>query len=171
LRVIAAIGVACLLAACATQPKENVQVTVGSGAAQIDRAMDYASLYLPYAMMATAAYTDPKVLDGRSCPDVRRLADPSRAKDQNDFAFHQKVRTWVGYLQTQNWECHFGSFGSLPCPQGYRDCRPVEGLEFHVWRRIQKGCREVVIAFRGTDRNDLGDGSPISAGCTGCRPD
>jgi pimeloyl-ACP methyl ester carboxylesterase len=155
--LIGAIVIGCQVAACATQPRENVQVTVGSGAAQVDRAKDYAALYLPYAMMATAAYTNPQVLDSNRCPDAVRLADPSRAKDQNEFDFHRNVRIWIGHLKARNWECHFGFFGNLPCPQRYPDCRPVGGLEFHVWRRMKNGCREVAIAFRGSDPNDLGD--------------
>jgi hypothetical protein len=157
LSFVGAIVFGCHLAACATQPREAVEVTIGSGLSQIDRAKDYASLYVPYAIMATASYTDPQVLDRQGCPDVRELADPSRARDQNEFEFHQVVRTWIGYLKGRHWECHFGLFGRLPCPRLYRDCRPVGGLEFHVWRRMQNGCREVVIAFRGTDRNDIGD--------------
>jgi len=47
--------------------------------------------------------------------------------------------------------------GSLPCPLRNPQCKLIGGLEFHVWRRVDNGCREVAIAFRGTDRNDLGD--------------
>lgn len=158
LRRLGAIALACQLAACAAQPREDVRVTVGTGQPTIDAAKHYASLYLPYAMMATAAYSDPNVLNGQNCPDVRKLGMRARSKDQSDFEFHQTVRGWVIDLHRHRWECRFGMLGSLPCPPRLAGCVPASGLEFHVWRRMDSsGCREVVIAFRGTDRNDLGD--------------
>ena len=65
---------------------------------------------------------------------------------------------WIQYLNARGWECRFGVYGNLPCPPRAGDCKPVGGLEFNVWRRMEgNNCREAVIAFRGTDKNDVGD--------------
>jgi len=156
-RLLAAGLLAASMAACASQPRDEVRVSVGAGPAVSDTVRSYASLYVPYAMMATAAYSDPNVLNAQRCPDPIKLANRALARDDADFAFHQTVRIWVAQLAARNWECRFGVVGSLPCPPRNPQCRLVGGLEFHVWRRMGSGCREVVIAFRGTDRNDLGD--------------
>jgi dienelactone hydrolase len=157
LRGPGAIVLGCQLAACAMLPREEVSITVGAGQAQTEMAKNYASLYLPYGMMATAAYSDRNVLNSQNCPDIAKLGNRSLSKDDADFGFHQKVRDWVVDLNADNWECRFGMVGALRCPPSLPQCNPTSGLEFHVWRRMDKGCREVVIAFRGTDRNDLGD--------------
>jgi hypothetical protein len=47
-----------VLGACATQPSNEVRVGIGMQMSQPAPVRDYAALYLPYAMMATAAYTD-----------------------------------------------------------------------------------------------------------------
>jgi pimeloyl-ACP methyl ester carboxylesterase len=145
------------LSACASQPREDVQIRVGVGETVTKRAADYAALYAPYAMMATAAYTDQPVRNAQGCPDIVRLGQRANAANDDDFAFHGTVRGWIKSLNQSRWECHFGHFGSLGCPTRNPDCRASTGLEFHVWRRMDGGCREVVIAFRGTDRRDLGD--------------
>lgn len=158
LRGLGAIVLACQLAACAMQPRGDVRVSVGTEQPRTEMAKHYASFYLPYAMIATAAYSDPDVLDHQHCPDIGRLGIPSLSKDKDDFAFHRLVRSWVIDLNRHGWECRFGVVGSLKCPPRLPKCVPDSGLEFHVWRRMDAtGCREVVIAFRGTDRNDLGD--------------
>ena len=156
-RLMAAALVTAALTACASQPRDEVRVAIGSGVSVSDGVRSYAALYVPYAMMATAAYSDRNVLNLHNCPDPVRLANRALARDDADFAFHQTVRTWVAHLQGQKWECRFGVVGALPCPQRNPQCKLVDGLEFHVWRRMGSSCREVVIAFRGTDRNDLGD--------------
>lgn len=156
-RLLAAMLLAVQLSACASQPREDVQVRVGSGETQTMRAAEYASLYAPYAMMATAAYTDPQVLNRHGCPDSALLGLRAHAANDRDFAFHGTVRGWIKTLNQHRWECHFGHFGSLGCPKRNPDCKTSDGLEFHVWRRMDGACREVVIAFRGTDRHDLGD--------------
>jgi len=107
--------------------------------------------------MATAAYSDPAVLNAEHCPDPAKLANRALAKDEADFTFHKNVHSWIANLQARKWECRFGVVGSLPCPLRNPQCKLIGGLEFHVWRRVDNGCREVAIAFRGTDRNDLGD--------------
>ena len=149
-----------MLGACATQPRDEVRVSVGTQMPEAARARDYAALYAPYAMMSTAAYTDPAALDSNYCPNAALLARAQPGESQSDADYRKSVRGWIGYLHGRGWQCHFGIYGSLKCPKraGGEACTPVGGLEFHVWRRMQGGsCREVVIAFRGTDKNDLGD--------------
>jgi hypothetical protein len=159
IRRVAIITLGWHLAACSMQPRSDVAVTVGTGQPRTEMAKHYAALYLPYAMIAAAAYSDPSVLDARqNCPDVAKLGVRSLSKDERDFAFHRLVRGWVIDLRRHGWECRYGRVGSLPCPMRLPNCVADSGLEFHVWRRMDAvGCREVVVAFRGTDRNDLGD--------------
>lgn len=146
------------LGGCATQAPGDVRVSIGADAPSDFRAADYAALYAPYAMMATAAYTEPADFNRAHCPDRARLARPSA---DGDAEFRSSVRGWIAQLNGRGWHCDFGVYGSLPCPPragGSRECTPVGGLQFHVWRRMQNGvCREAVIAFRGTDKNDRGD--------------
>ncbi len=54
------------------------------------------------------------------------------------------------------WTCKWGLPDFKVCPPG-RDC--PGGLGFHVWTNSAspRGCREAVIAFRGTDWGELGD--------------
>jgi dienelactone hydrolase len=110
-------------------------------------------------MMATAAYTDPPGLNARNCPDRNLLRLPKPDETKGDVDFRRDVRGWVAYLNAHGWDCFTGVRGNLPCPPRLgAKCKPVGGLEYQVWRRRQGGqCREVVIAFRGTDKNDLGD--------------
>jgi dienelactone hydrolase len=148
-----------VLAGCATQPPTDVRVNVGSGTAADFKAVDYAALYAPYAMMATAAYAEPADFNRSNCPDPALLARP--AADGSDAEYRASVRGWIARLHAGGWQCDFGVHGNLPCPPragGSVECKPVGGLQFHVWRRMQGGrCREAVIAFRGTDKNDRGD--------------
>jgi dienelactone hydrolase len=147
------------LGACATQPREQVEVGVGTQTPLAFKAADYAALYVPYAMMATAAYTNPSGLNANYCPDATVLSHPARGESARDKEFREKVRHWVIDLNAHGWQCHSGVISSLKCPRKLGpDCRPVGGLEYHVWQRKQgNACREVVIAFRGTDVTDLGD--------------
>jgi hypothetical protein len=149
---------ACALSACATRP-DQVNVTVGVEVPQTKPSSDFAALYVPYAMMATTAYADANVLTPNHCPDTGRLAVRQPGDSDETLAFNRTVHGWVAYLNRRGWHCRFGVVGSLPCPPRLgADCKPVGGLGFHVWRRMQGGaCREAVIAFRGTDRNDRGD--------------
>lgn len=150
---------ALMLAACARQPRDDVQVGVGVQMTERAKAKDYAALYAPYAMMATVAYTDKPDLDSRFCPDPARLAMRREGESAGDAAYRASARGWIGDLNRRGWQCYSGVVGSLPCPAKLgSECKPVGGLEFHVWRRIAGGqCREVAIAFRGTDKNDVGD--------------
>jgi hypothetical protein len=157
---LSALALAALtLSACATQPRDKVEVSVGTQMPARAQASDYAALYVPYAMMATAAYTDPYALNTHQCPDAARLAMAQPGESAGDADYRKTVRDWIAYLNARGWECRFGIYGSLSCPKrAGTDCKRVSGLEFHVWRRMQGvSCREVVIAFRGTDKNDLGD--------------
>jgi hypothetical protein len=147
------------LGACATQPSNKVDVAIGTQASAYADARDYAALYTPYAMMATAAYTDEKVLTN-GCPDVAKLATSGFAKSPDDFETHKMLRKWVLELNHRTWHCFSGVVGPLPCPKKLgKDCHPVGGLEYQVWRRMDRDhhCVEVAIAFRGTDPNDYGD--------------
>jgi hypothetical protein len=110
--------------------------------------------------MATAAYTNENALNKVTrCPDLGRLKAQLPGDSEEQHAFNKTVHGWIISLRQQNWDCISGVAGSLPCPRNLGpDCKPVGGLEFHVWRRMQGGqCREVAIAFRGTDKNELGD--------------
>jgi hypothetical protein len=157
-RALALVMLASVLSACATRP-DQVDVTVGVDVPQIQASNNYAALYVPYAMMATSAYADDNVLTANHCPDTGRLNVRQPGDSDETFAFNKTVRGWVAYLNRHGWHCRFGVSGSLPCPPRLGSgCKPVGGLGFHVWRRMQGGvCREAVIAFRGTDRNDRGD--------------
>jgi hypothetical protein len=156
--VVALLALGASLGGCATQPPGEVVVGIGAEPGTNFKVVDYAALYTPYAMMATAAYTERYDFNAAHCPDPGRLARPVDGADNESRA---SVRSWINYLHARGWECRFGIHVSLPCPRlagGEKGCTPVGGLQFHVWRRMQGGsCREAVIAFRGTDKNDSGD--------------
>jgi hypothetical protein len=132
----AAILTALALAACA-QTQQQVLVGVGAEAFATEPARGYAELYLPYAQMSALAYDDR--VDTRGCP----LPDPAD-KPPSDS------RGWLGALRRAGWRCIASDKAFALCPPGHQ-C--VEGLSFHIWRR---GC-DFALAFRGTDRGDLGD--------------
>jgi dienelactone hydrolase len=159
LRLAAAALAALALAACATQPKNQVYVGVGTEMPRLALARDYAALYAPYAMMATLAYTDPAGLDhAQHCPSYQNLGHGPPGEDQRAAEFRTTARHWIKDLKHLGWECRFGVYGNLNCPKRLGDnCDPVSGLEFHIWRRVTKRGCEAVIAFRGTDKDDLGD--------------
>jgi hypothetical protein len=158
---LAALAFAALtLAACAVQARDQVYVGVDSRIPQAARARDYAALYAPYAMMVTLAYTNPSGLDElQHCPSYDNLGNAPPGESQRDAEFRITARRWVKDLKRRGWECRFGIYGNLPCPKMLwrSGCHPVSGLEFHIWRRMVKGHCEAVIAFRGTDKGDLGD--------------
>lgn len=122
---------AAVLCACA-QTHEEVNVGIGTAAFAVHPARPYAELYLPYAEMSALAYAGQA--DRRGCPMVN--------------VDHLK---WLRALNHKGWHCVFGSSQFVLCP---RDRQCASGLTFHVWR---KGCSQVAIAFRGTDRSDLED--------------
>jgi hypothetical protein len=136
---------AVLLAACA-QTKTTAYVGIGTAAYRPKPAKPYAVLYKPYAEMATVAYTNQDYLDAGACPDVAKL----RASGTADNATYAAM---VGDLNRAGWSCRFGHVGPYGCESGAPRC--VDGLEYHVWRRGR--CGEAVIAFRGTDFNEIGD--------------
>jgi DUF2974 family protein len=156
---LAALAFAALtLAACAVQAKDQVYVGVDTQMPQPARARDYAALYAPYAMMATLAYTNPSGLDeAQHCPSYDNLGNAPPGESERDAEFRTTERRWLKDLKGWGWECRFGIYGNLKCPKMYSGCHPVSGLEFHIWRRMVNGHCEAVIAFRGTDKDDLGD--------------
>jgi pimeloyl-ACP methyl ester carboxylesterase len=140
-----AIGAASL-AACA-QPKDKAAVGIGTAAYVLNQpAKPYAILYKPYAQMATVAYTDPPYLSGNACPSVQRL----RASKTDDNVAYAKM---VEELERDEWSCRFGHVGPYGCKQGTPRC--LDGLEYHVWKNCRLGV--AVIAFRGSDANEIGD--------------
>jgi dienelactone hydrolase len=160
LRLLALVLAAFALGACATQPSDKVQVGIGTQAPALAQAKDYAALYAPYAMMATAAYANTLNLNSNHCPDYNRLRVAAPGESPTDAEYRTTVRGWIAELHAHGWECYTGVNGSLSCPPRLQPhCAPVGGLEFHVWRRMdgKNNCREVVVAFRGTDKGDLGD--------------
>jgi hypothetical protein len=151
-RLFVALVMVVQLAACATQPREVARVTVGTSETESARAKDYAALYVRYAMMSAIAYTRPGGLDSELCPDAVKISRDSSLADP-------RVAAWIRQLNDNSWHCVFGRFGAgpHPCPRSFPDCKPVDGLEFHVWRRADPLCTEAVIAFRGTDLRYFGD--------------
>ncbi len=133
------------LAACA-QTRTEADVGIGTAAYYPKPAKPYAVLYKPYAEMATVAYTDPAFLDGNACPDAAKLR---ASGDQDNTAYAGMVDD----LKNAHWSCRFGHVGPYGCKPDAPRC--LDGLEYHVWRRGR--CGEVVIAFRGTDANEIGD--------------
>src|SRR5688500_11273869 len=107
-RLLAAMLLAVCLGACASQPRTEAQVRIGIGETKTEPAAKYASLYVPYAMMATAAYTDPHVLNRQLCPDVALLGQRTNAANEDESTFHKTVRGWINSLNQAGWECHFG---------------------------------------------------------------
>jgi hypothetical protein len=134
---------------CAAQRPDEVNVRLGFAPGQIERSYPYSALYAPYAMMAALAYTDPDYLDKIwKCPARTAL---KLSSDRNSARY-------LDELTNAHWSCEYGMFGNLPCPKNRPDCHPLSGLEFHVWRRTEdSACKEIVIAFRGSDSKDPGD--------------
>jgi hypothetical protein len=144
-----------IAAAGCSQLRTDVAVGIGTEAYQTEPAKPYAFLYRPYAEMASLAYTDKQFLSDRrpQCPSLAKLRDPTLV-DANHSA--QDNQTAAGRLynlhHVEGWSCLFGHVGVIDCPRA-KEC--VDGLEYHVWRR--NDCKEAVIAFRGSDPNDVGD--------------
>lgn len=153
-RLLAAALVCLTAAGCAFNP-QKVSVGIGTAAYVPEDAKPYAALYLPYAEMASLAYTDMQFLvpqgTGTNCPDEARLRDPTLVDARHPAADNLRLARWLDALN-RHWKCLSGAIGSQNCP---RVVKCVEGLQYQVWRR--KDCREAVIAFRGTDAGDIGD--------------
>lgn len=147
LRFMIGFAAAIQLAACASQPADKVQISIGTSEQKYASADPFVALYIPYAKMSAIAYTDAEYLDENHCPAFDQ--HPPRNED------NQTLAQWVKSLNVSGWRCLFGRRGALSCPQRYSNCHPVEGLELHVWRRGD--CGQIVIAFKGTDPNEIGD--------------
>src|ERR1700686_4006667 len=92
------LALALALSACASPRPEEVRVGIGAQAQETAKARDYAALYLPYAMMAAAAYTDPYGLNGHQCPDAAMLAHPQPGESASDTDYRTSVKAWIGHL-------------------------------------------------------------------------
>ena len=144
LLVMATLG----LAACATQTRDQAAIGIGTAAYAPQAAKPFAILYKPYAQMAAVAYTDADYQTG-ACPDAAKLRASGKVENKGlasiDDALHRA-----------DWSCLLGHVGPYGCKLGTPRC--LNGLEYHVWRRMQRGkCEEAVIAFRGSDANEIGD--------------
>lgn len=145
-RVLLAALLCSALAACAQQPRDKVAVGIGTAAYAPKPAKPYAVLYKPYAEMAALAYTNAPYLNERTCPSADRLrTDPT---DE-----HRAAITMLADLTRAGWSCRFGHVGPYGCKPGTPRC--LDGLEYHVWRH--RSCGSAVIAFRGTNANEIGD--------------
>lgn len=148
---------AAALAAC-SQSRDNVAVGIGPAGYITAQAAPYARLYRPYAQMSALAYTNREFLTdggdphGALCPSVQLLERPARADKWADTRANHQRASWLRQLRSEGWRCMLGHIGVANCPAG-RDC--VGGLQYHVW--LRNDCREAVIAFRGTDADDIGD--------------
>lgn len=90
------------LGACATQPRDEVELSVGTQSLGNAKARDYAALYAPYAMMATAAYTNTNALTKADrCPDIRKLGTHLEGDSDEQFTFNKTVRGWI--IDLNNW--------------------------------------------------------------------
>ena len=134
------------LAGCASQPETKVAVGIGTAAYAPHPAKPYAVLYKPYAQMASLAYTDAPFLNANTCPDAAKL----RASGTDDDI---AAAAMADALARAGWLCRFGHVGPYGCKAGTPRC--LDGLEYHVWRR--RDCGTAVVAFRGTDFNEIGD--------------
>jgi hypothetical protein len=142
---------AIVIAGCA-QSRKEVAVGIGTEAYEVSSAQPYAALYLPYAQMASLAYVDPEPGGNHPyCPNAGLIKRTDAIK--GGASGGAPLQEWLADLKN-DWECMFGDVGPIACPQHVR-C--IEGLQYQVWRKIEKTCSEVVIVFRGTDRNDPGD--------------
>ena len=157
--VLSAALCALTLGGCA-QHRNDVAVGIGTRYYEIEKAKPYAALYLPYARMAALAYTDEQFLTsgegpprrGQLCPVGEHLNNPALADARNPVEANRQLAVWLKELQRDGWECIFGRVGVRNCPSG-EQC--VDGLQYHIWRR--KDCREAVLAFRGSDSDQIGD--------------
>jgi hypothetical protein len=154
MRLLAVAAMAAGAAACARDANQ-VSVGIGTAAYVPADAHPYAAFYLPYAKMASLAYTDPPFLTQHSrpnCPSEALLSAPALIDEAHPAANSARAARWLVSLRQEGWECLFGGIGPLDCPPGIR-C--VDGLQYQIWRR--RDCSEAVIAFRGSDRGDAGD--------------
>ena len=138
------LAVLVVLGGCAQQ-RSVADVGIGTAAYAPKPAKPYAVLYKPFAEMARVAYTDQSYLDANACPDAAKLRAGGDAT--------KPLADMVADLNHAKWSCRFGHVGPFGCKAGTPRC--LDGLEYHVWRK--RDCGEAVIAFRGTDANEIGD--------------
>jgi pimeloyl-ACP methyl ester carboxylesterase len=176
---VLAFVLALALGACGTieivQDKNYARVRVGAEDAKALPAKDVAPYVVGYALLSLAAYDD--VLYGVAKP----LAPGSReavAQRDDDQAFGTLARPWLAswaLAETLINDCRdapsprrdFGLGGrkgdctSDESPRG----RILDGLGLQIWthgrqksgRQGSRFCREVILAFRGTDRSQRDD--------------
>lgn len=152
--LVIAIALGAQLGACANltdQPRDEVRVRIGTGPVQSHRVDPFASLYVPYAMMSSLAYTERQNLTADHCPEPALL---DRDKDAQAIA-------WIRSLNGRKWHCLFGLSERLPCPRRYLDCNTIGVPDVQVWRRNNSFCSEIVIVFRGINLMDPGDWSRL----------
>jgi Lipase (class 3) len=159
-------------AAQTDQPYQTVQFTIGSGSPGPSiSAREFARIYAPYAVLATAAYEHVAGFNATRQQRLTRDGSPIGA----DVALAAGVFGQQGD-QAQNllraWQYEFGHEGYLGCwDEKDGKCRArkaraatvsTAGLSFQVWAlRSQNGpkgaCSEVSIAFRGTQSTSYRD--------------
>jgi hypothetical protein len=151
---IGAAALALLAAACGQQRTTDADVGIGTAGYVTKDATLYAALYKPYAQMSALAYTDAqfKTADARACPDAKKLRDPKLLDAAHSARDNLLLADWLDELQKNGWVCLRSHAGVVGCPSN-TEC--AGGLEATGWWR--RDCSEMVIAFRGTDRNDRGD--------------
>jgi hypothetical protein len=132
------------------QSPEKVRVKVGNAVKEF-AVKDVAPLYAPYALLSAQSYLSWQ----------NPLTDPG-SKYQNAL---DTTRAWFDkkWRRIDRIVGPLGCTVELPCLRGI----PIGGLEIQIWARGTgsprtdnprlEGCREAVIAFRGTDPTELTD--------------
>ncbi|WP_148663550.1 lipase family protein [Bosea vaviloviae] len=162
------------LAACGTieivQDKNYARVRVGAEDANALPARDVAPYVVGYALLSLAAYDDVRYGVAKPLAAGSKEAVAQRDDDQ---AFGTLARPWLApwaLAETLINDCRgapgsrrdFGFGGrkgdcaSDESPRG----RILDGLGLQVWTHGSRGsrfCREVILAFRGTDRGQRDD--------------
>jgi pimeloyl-ACP methyl ester carboxylesterase len=171
---ILAFILALALAACGTieivQDKNYARVRVGAEDAKALPARDAAPYVVGYALLSLAAYDDVRYGIAKPLAAGSREAEAQRDDDQ---AFGTLARPWLApwaLAETLINDCRgaprprrdFGFGGRKgdctldESPRG----RILDGLGLQVWTHGHQGsrfCREVILAFRGTDRSQRDD--------------
>jgi hypothetical protein len=128
------------VSACASfhpfQSPEHVIIRAGSFEKADLRTKDYAGHFVPYAAISVRAY-------GENGLPGERWEQLVKATPDADV--------WLS-----RWSKLWHHEGALPCPQGEGRCGlMLPGLGYQVWRRSD--CGEMVIAFRGTNFDQIDD--------------
>lgn len=152
-----AAGLGLALAACAqlhlTQEKDEAIVRIGSfdskdfGAIPIS---DIAGYYVPYALLSVRAY------GGDDADKGKRWHDMLKEVDSNNVPLRGRIKSWM-----DSWKWVHKGFAEdvLPCSEKRieegRCHTPVGGIAVHTF--VHKSCSEVVVAFRGTNFEEVND--------------